>query len=328
MSITSIENDKTYVIAEAGSNFNSDISIAKKMIEVAAKCGADAVKFQLFKASVLYPNKQNPAHKVVKKCELPREWLLDLYNFAKKQNIDFIASPFDEEAVELLEKIGVVAIKIGSSEVTNLKLLRKVGKTGIPVILSTGMCTLGELADAIEIIENSLCKDITLLHCVSVYPCPVVDVNLRAMSLLANTFKKRIGYSDHTLGTVVPLGAVALGAKVIEKHFTLARSMEGPDHFYALEPDELASMIINIKNINNSLGEAKKIMHSDELKFGRRDGIYASKSIKQGDVFTEFNTIIKRPSLGISSRYFNLVKGIKASKNIKAGSPIFWNDIS
>jgi len=236
--------DTVYLVAEAASNFDGNLAQAKKLVDVAKDAGADAVKFQLFKADVLYPEKNQPVHAVVKANEFPRQWLPELCGHAKSRGIDFLATPFDAEAVDLLEEAGVKAYKWGSSETTNHPLLLKAARTRKPVYLSTGMCTMADIAEAVEILDQNGCPSVTVLHCYSVYPTAYEDANLRVLKTLRHAFGKPVGFSDHSLGIALPIAAAALGATVIEKHFTLDRTLKGPDHSYALEPRELKEMVL------------------------------------------------------------------------------------
>lgn len=320
-------NHPVYVIAEAGSNFDGKLSQAKQLIEIAAEAGADAVKFQLFKADVLYPDITQPVHSRVRDCELPRTWLVELKKYAETCNIDFLATPFDSEAIDLLEQIGVKAYKWGSSETVNHQLLIKVARTGKPVILSTGMCTLADISEALEILDANGCPAVTILHCVAVYPTEYKHANLQVINTLRNAFGRPVGFSDHSLGIALPLAATALGVKVIEKHFTLDRSLKGPDHSYALEPFELKEMISQIRNVTASMGFPEKTMHADEKEWGRRDGIYASRPLKKGHRISPSDLLIKRPATSIPSRYQVSIVGSMLQNDLIQGSPIHWKDI-
>ncbi|MBF0118122.1 MAG: N-acetylneuraminate synthase, partial [Desulfobacterales bacterium] len=261
--------DKTFIIAEAGVNHNGSIEIAKKLIDAACYSLADAVKFQAFKAERLVCRDAKKAsyqmqatdtcesqYEMLKKLELDKDKQIELINYCRQKNIIFISSPFDLESIELLSSIGLEIFKIPSGEITNLPYLRKIGALNKQIILSTGMATLGEIEEAIHLLVSAGTKfeKITLLHCNTEYPTPMEDVNLNAMITINNAFKLRVGYSDHTLGIEVPIAAVALGAKVIEKHFTLDKTMEGPDHLASLSPDEFKEMVCAIRNIEKAMG--------------------------------------------------------------------------
>ena len=309
-----------FVIAEAGVNHNGDVETAKKMIAAAVEAGADAIKFQTFKTEKLvcksapqaeYQIKNNSVDgetatqfDLLKKLEINREAHRELFDYCRQAGIVFISTPFDLESIELLKSLGLEMIKVPSGEITNYPYLKKVGRTFARVILSTGMADLGEIEDALEIlIENGVDrKNITVLHCNTEYPTPIQDVNLRAMLTIRDAFGVPVGYSDHTLGIEVSIAATALGATVIEKHFTLDKNMEGPDHAASLEPDELMMLVRGIRNAEKSLGSPIKKPSFSESKNKPivRKSIIAAKFIKKGESFTERNLSVKRPGTGIS----------------------------
>ncbi len=326
--------NKTFIIAEAGVNHNGSIEIAKKMIEVAKECGADAIKFQTFKAEKVISKyapkaeyqKQTTGEidsqlEMVKKLELSFDDFIVLKEYCDKLNIMFLSTPFDFESIDFLDDLGLEIFKIPSGEITNLPYLEKIGKLGKKVILSTGMADLGEIEDALDILTSCGTKkeDITILHCNTEYPTPYEDVNLLAMLTIKEAFKVKVGYSDHTLGIEVPIAAVALGASVIEKHFTLDKNMEGPDHKASLEPHELKAMIDAIRNIEKSLGDGIKKPSKSELKNKdiARKSIVAKREIKKGEIFTEDNITVKRPGNGISPMRWYEVLGKVALKDYK-----------
>jgi len=317
----------SYIIAEAGSNHDGKLSQAKQLIDIAAEAEADAVKFQLFRADTLYPNKNQPVHSVVKANELPREWLEELMDYSKSRSIDCLATPFDKEAISLLENVGVKAYKCGSSETTNHKLLVQLARTHKPVYLSTGMCTMADIAEAVEILDANGCPALTILHCYSLYPTAYEDAHLRVMNTLRHAFQKPVGFSDHSLGIALPIAAAALGATVIEKHFTLDRNMKGPDHSYAIEPHELKEMVQQIRNVEKSLGSSEKRLHPEEAAYGRRDGIYSKRPIKKGQVVTAEDLLIQRPATAIAARYRLSVSGMTARSDLNEGSSINWQDV-
>jgi N,N'-diacetyllegionaminate synthase len=324
--------NKTFIIAEAGVNHNGSIEIAKKMIEVAKECGADAIKFQTFKAEKVISRyapkaeyqKQTTGEidsqlEMVKKLELSFDDFIALKEYCDKLNIMFLSTPFDFESIDFLNDLGLEIFKIPSGEITNLPYLEKIGKLGKKVILSTGMADLGEIEDALDILTSCGTKkeDITILHCNTEYPTPYEDVNLLAMLTIKEAFKVKVGYSDHTLGIEVPIAAVALGASVIEKHFTLDKNMEGPDHKASLEPHELKAMIDAIRNIEKALGNGIKKPSKSELKNKdiARKSIVAKREIKKGEIFTEDNITVKRPGNGISPMRWYEVLGKVASRD-------------
>ncbi|WDN89395.1 N,N'-diacetyllegionaminate synthase [Desulfosarcina sp. BuS5] len=274
--------EKTYIIAEAGINHNGDLELARQMIDVAVDAGADAVKFQTFKAEKVvsrfapkaeYQKKATNADEsqleMIKKLELDAAAHHMLIDYCAKKNIRFLSTPFDLESIDLLNELGFDIFKIPSGEITNLPYLRKIGKLKKKVIMSTGMSDLGEIEDALLILmkAGTSAENITILHCNTEYPTPIEDVNLKAMQMIGAAFPGiKIGYSDHTLGIEIPIAAVAMGATIIEKHFTLDKNMSGPDHKASLEPDELKAMVCAIRNIEKALGAGIKKPSSSELK--------------------------------------------------------------
>ena len=322
----------TLVIAEAGVNHNGSIDIAKKLIEVAADAGADYVKFQTFKAEKLVTKRGEKAlyqqkltsdkdthFDMLKALEINENFHYALINHCELYNIKFLSTPFDLDSIDLLQKLNVPIFKIPSGEITNLPYLRKIGKLSKKVIMSTGMSTLSEVNDAINVlVECGLeKKDITILHCNTEYPTPFSDVNLRAISYLRKKLEIEVGYSDHTSGIEVAIAAVACGAAVIEKHFTLNNKMEGPDHEASLEPNDLKKMIKSIRNIELALGEKMKFPSSSEAKNTKivRKSIVANCFIKKGEVFSEKNITAKRPGNGISPMRWDDIIGTKSKKD-------------
>ena len=322
-----------FIIAEAGVNHNGSLEMAKKLINVAVEAGVDAVKFQTFKAKNLVlkdadkaeyqkENMQNgdeTQYEMLKKLELNKDIHIELIEYCNKKNIMFLSTPFDHDSIELLYSLGLEIFKIPSGEITNLPYLRKIGRLNKEVILSTGMADIGEIEDALDIlIESGTVKDkITVLHANTMYPTPMEDVNLRAMVVIGKTFDVDYGYSDHTLGIEVPIGAVAMGATVIEKHFTLDKNMDGPDHKASIEPDELKAMVKGIRNIEMALGSSIKKPTSSEkpnIPVGRKS-IISISSIKKGELLTEANIAVKRPGTGITPMRWDEVLGTLATKN-------------
>ena len=328
---------KVIIIAEAGVNHNGSIELAKRLIDRAAEAGADAVKFQSFKAENLVTKNAKKAEyqetatgtaenqfQMIKKLELDYEKHGELMNYCQEKGIMFLSSPFDLESIDLLHKLELEIFKIPSGEITNLPYLRKIGKLKKKVILSTGMSTLGDIEQALKILRENGTDDITILHCNTEYPTPMKDVNLNAMNTIRDAFKVEVGYSDHTLGIEIPIAAVALGATIIEKHFTLDKTMEGPDHRASLEPDELKSMVIAIRNIEKAMGDGvKKLTESESknIKIARKS-IVASQNIKKGEIFTEENLGIKRPGDGISPMNWDQVLGKIAKQDFKEDEKI------
>ncbi|MBU1345146.1 MAG: N-acetylneuraminate synthase [Proteobacteria bacterium] len=328
--------NKTFIIAEAGVNHNGNLATAENLIDAAAKAGADAVKFQTFYTENLcsktapkadyqnkYTRKDETQFQMLKKLELDKKAHLQLMAYADKKNIQFLSSPFDLRSIDLLDALGMNLFKIPSGEITNLPYLEKIGTLGKQVVLSTGMADLDEIQFAIETLEKSGMKldDISLLHCCTQYPASMEEVNLLAMQTMARRFPTvRIGYSDHTVGIEVAIAAVALGARIIEKHFTLDRRMPGPDHEASLEPDELKGMVCAIRHIELALGDGIKQPSPAEIKNKTivRKSIVASKNIKKGEKFSQLNITIKRPGTGISPVEWYTVLGKRAKRNFKA----------
>ena len=330
---------KTFIIAEAGVNHNGSIELAKRLIDVASQAGADAVKFQTFKAENLVSKNATKAeyqkettdanesqYDMIKKLELDVDTHKELMAYCKQKEIMFLSTPFDHDSIEMLNDFGLEIFKIPSGEITNLPYLRHIGKLGKKVILSTGMADIGEIEDALDVLvtAGTSKEDITVLHANTMYPTPMEDVNLKAMQTIACTFGVDVGYSDHTLGIEVPIAAVAMGASVIEKHFTLDKTMEGPDHKASLEPNELKAMVKAIRNIEQALGNGiKKPSKSEQPNMTvARKSIVALKPIKKGEVLSEDNLTIKRPGDGISPMRWNEIIGTVAQKNYKVDEPI------
>jgi N,N'-diacetyllegionaminate synthase len=321
-----------FIIAEAGVNHNGSIDLAYKLIDVAIESGADAVKFQTFKAkNVVSINAHKAEYQkqttdvlesqfdMLNKLELDMETHKKLFNYCKEKDIIFLSTPFDHESIDLLSELGLKIFKIPSGEITNLPYLRHIGSLSDQVILSTGMSTLLEIGDALNILTNAgLSKEnITVLHANTMYPTPMEDVNLNAMLTIQKEFSIAIGYSDHTLGVEVDIAAVVMGASIIEKHFTLDKTMNGPDHEASLEPEELKGMVSAIRNIEKALGSSEKKPSPSEISNIKavRKSIIANKHIKKGDLFTEKNISVKRPGGGISPMQWDEVLGTAASKD-------------
>jgi len=323
---------KTFIIAEAGVNHNGSLELAKKLVDAAKQAGADAVKFQTFKTEKLvskfadkaeyqkrFTNTNESQLDMVKKLELSYEAFEEIYKYCREKEISFLSSPFDLESIDFLASLGLDIFKIPSGEITNLPYLEKIGKLKKKIIISTGMANLGEIEAALNILIQSGTKkeDIIVLHCNTEYPTPYEDVNLRAMLTIKEAFKIRIGYSDHTPGLEIPIAAVAMGAEVIEKHFTLDRNMEGPDHKASLEPIELANMVSAIRNVEKAMGDGIKKPSSSEIKniVIARKSIVAAKKIKFGEAFTEENLSVKRPGTGISPMQWHSILGKQANRD-------------
>lgn len=325
---------KVLIIAEAGVNHNGSLENAFKLIDAAVDAGVDYVKFQTFKSENLVSksakkadyqiqntgNSTDSQYEMLKKLELSHESHELLIDYCKQKNIQFFSTAFDLDSLEYLKKIGLDLVKIPSGEITNLPYLRKAAQLFNKVILSTGMCTMEDIEAAINVFlkENISKENITILHCNTEYPTPMNDVNLKAMLSIQKEFGTAVGYSDHTLGIEVPVAAVALGASVIEKHFTLDNTMEGPDHAASLEPHELKQMVKAIRNIEQAIsGDGIKTPSESEMKNIEiaRKSIVASTSISKGEIFTEENLTIKRPGTGISPMKWDEIIGKVATKD-------------
>jgi N,N'-diacetyllegionaminate synthase len=323
---------KTIIIAEAGVNHNGDLSLARKLIDAAAEAGADLVKFQTFNADRLVTREAEKAayqkactepgegqYAMLKALELSRDMHQALIAHCEERGVGFFSTAFDCESVDLLADLGAQRFKVPSGEITNLPYLRHVGRYGKPVILSTGMSILEEVAAALRVLEKAgTPKDrITLLHCTSEYPTPMTHVNLRAMITMRDAFGVAVGYSDHTRGIEVAIAAVALGATVIEKHFTLDRSLPGPDHQASLEPHELATLVRAIRNIEQAMGDGLKRPTKEELAnaAAARKSVVAACPIRAGEVFSRANLTVKRPATGLSPMRWDEIIGRKAPRD-------------
>ena len=324
------EGKPIFIIAEVGSNHDGKLEQAKQLTAAAKKCGADAVKFQSFTADKLVSPKYEKIYQALQKVELPLEWHEELAKFAESQDIIFMSTPFDEESASLLNNLGVPAFKIASGDITNYPLLRHVAKLKKPIFLSTGMATLDEIEEAVETICSEGNNDIILLHCVSNYPPRIEDINVKAMVTMNRAFNLPVGYSDHSLGLVAPLAAVAMGACVIEKHITISRTLPGPDHPYALEVDEFGEMVRQIRNLELALGSGIKEPVEAEIpeRGWARRGIYAATDISKGAKIRRDMLKIVRPCLStLEPKYIDLVVGKIARKDIAAHEPIEWGSI-
>ena len=337
--------NKVLIIAEAGVNHNGNFETAKQLIDVAAQAGADYVKFQTFKASKLVTQSAKKAdyqvistkdnhsqYKMLKKLEMPERWHYKLKNYSSKRGLKFLSSGFDEESIDFLDSLGINLFKIPSGEITNRPYLEHVAKKGKPIILSTGMADLEEIKKAITVITDNGIKMemITVLHCNTEYPTPLEDVNLLAMNIINRELGVKVGYSDHTLGIEVPIAAVALGAVVIEKHFTLDRNMLGPDHKASLEPKELTAMIKAIRNVELCIsGSGKKEPSPSEIKNKSiaRKSIHLKNSMHAGEVITSNHLVMKRPGDGISPMLINLVLGQKVKTDLAKESMLKIEDL-
>jgi sialic acid synthase SpsE len=326
-----------YVIAEAGANHNRDLQIATELIDAAAEAGADAVKFQTYTGAGLYSRKtprfdylddsRSPTQ-LLDDIALPREWQALLAEHAQSRGIAFFSSPFDHEAVDGLRELGVPAMKIASFEIVDLPLIRHAAESGVPVILSTGMATYGEIEDALSAVEAAGNRAVALLRCASVYPSPPEIMNLRAIPTLRRAFGVPAGLSDHTTGIVVAPAAVGLGAELVEKHFTLDRRMKGPDHPFALEPDNLRAMVAAIREVEAALGDGILKGPSDaeaaQMYQNARSSIVAATDIPEGTEITREMLTVKRPGWGIAPKHLDVLIGRRARTDIEFDDPVTW----
>jgi len=332
----------TFVIAEVGVNHNGSIETAKKLVDIALKAGCDAIKFQTFKAEKIVTRQAKKAeyqirntsdlesqYEMLKVLELSQECHLELIKYCKCNEITFLSTPFDEESSDFLESIGLKMFKIPSGEITNKPLIQHIAKKQKPIILSTGMSTLGEVEEALEWIYEEGNTQITLLHCTSNYPTIPEDVNLRAMITLKQAFNIKVGYSDHTLGIEIPLAAVALGATIIEKHITLSKEMEGPDHKASLEPYELIEMVSKIRNLEKALGDGLKrpTIKEYETRTLARKSIVAVRDISTSEVINIDMLTCKRPGSGLAPKYIDMIVGKIAKRSISADEQIDLTDV-
>lgn len=325
------------IITEAGVNHNGDVGLALALVDAAADAGADAVKFQTFRTEALVTARaEKAAYQVdntgeggsqmamLQRLELSPEDHVVIQQRCAERGITFLSTPFDEGSADLLAELGVPAFKLSSGDLTNLPFLRHVAKIGRPMIVSTGMADLAEVEAAVREIEATGLREIVLLHCVSNYPAPVEEVNLRAMDTMASAFGYPVGYSDHTLGDEVSIAAAARGARVIEKHFTLDRELPGPDHRASLEPAEIAQLVRSIRNVEAALGDGQKRPTPSEMSTARvaRKSLVAGRAIAAGEVLAEADVAIRRPADGLPPRLITFVVGRRARRDLAAGDPI------
>jgi len=333
-----------FVIAEAGANHNRDLATALRLIEVAAEAGADAVKFQTYTAEGLYSrhtpdikylkekglvSERESVWELIKRVEIPWEWHADLARHAAERDIVFFSTPFEEAAVDVLEDVGVPAYKIASYEVNHLPLIDRVGRTGKPLLVSTGMASLGDIERALDAAAAAGARDLMVMHCAVNYPPRFEDLNLRAITTLRNAFQIPIGWSDHTPGHTADVVAVTLGANAVEKHFTLSRDQTGPDHPFALEPDELAAMVVAIREAEDALGSSVKRVtdaEADLFRLGRRS-IVAVRDVIAGGELKREDLAVKRPGFGIPVDALDQVVGRHVVRDVVADQVLEWDDL-
>ena len=334
---------KVFIIAEAGVNHNGKMELAYKLVDAAKEAGVDAVKFQVFKSEKVISKstkmadyqKENLKENIsqldmVKKLELSYEDFIKINEYCKEKGVMFMATPFDSDSLDfLVDTLKVDVLKIGSGDLNNYPFLEKVALKNKEIILSTGMSNLSDIEGALDFISQYTDKEVKVLHCTTNYPCPMDEVNLKAMNTIKDAFQVAVGYSDHTLGIEVPIAAVALGAEIIEKHFTLDKTMEGPDHVASLEPDELKEMTRTIRNIERALGSGIKKPNKSEVKIQSivKRKIVLAKDVETNHVLTEDDLEYKRCENGIDSKYYKSIIGKKVKRKIEADSPLMWEDI-
>ena len=335
------EGEPTYIIAEIGSNFGGSLEQARRLVDLAKEVGADAAKFQSFLPDKIIAKKEfktkasfqagweKSVYEVYKEAALPREWHQEIGEYCRQKGIHFLSSPYDEEAVDLLDQIGVPLFKIGSGDITYLSLVEYIAKKGKPIILAAGASSLGDVEQAVNTIRAAGNQDIILLQCITSYPSSIDHANIRAMVTLREAFQVPVGYSDHSPGSVVALGAVALGACVIEKHFTLDKTRKGPDHSFAMDVPEMSALIRDIRLLEAALGSPLKQVTPVETEtvIIQRRSLFAKVDIPRGTVITEEMIEPLRPAIGILPGYLHLVVGRKASVDIPEGEPITWERV-
>ncbi|CUW38025.1 putative N,N'-diacetyllegionaminic acid synthase [Magnetospirillum sp. XM-1] len=332
-----------FVIAEAGVNHNGDLALAHRLVDMAAQAGADAVKFQTFTAEkVVSAQAPKAAYQkastggeqsqldMVRGFQLAPEAFAELSAHCAQAGILFMSTPFDLDSVDVLDRLDVPAFKLPSGEITNPLLLRRVAATGRPVILSTGMGALVEVAAAVDILERAGCRDLMLLHCTSAYPAPVESANLRAMATLAAAFRRPVGYSDHTEGFEAAIAAVALGACCIEKHFTLDRSLPGPDHLASVSPADLGALVAVIRRVEKGLGDGCKrpVAAEEDTRAVARRSLFAARALEAGAVMAEDDLIALRPGGGISPMQVDMVVGRRLTRAVAEGTLLAWSDLA
>jgi N-acetylneuraminate synthase len=334
------QNNKSYIIAEIGANFDGSLEIAKQYCLAAKQAGANCAKFQSFKAEKIVSDggfKQmklkgvhgtwdQSVYEIFKKVEFPREWHKPVSDYCKEIGIDFSTSPYDFEAVDLCIELDVPFIKIGSGEITWLEMIEKIALTQKPIFLATGDATMSEIDEAIRVIESTGNTNVVLMQCITNYPSQIESANINVLKTYKSAFDILTGYSDHSPGNVVVLGAISLGAKVIEKHFTLDKNGKGPDHPHSMDFNEFKNMVDDIRKLELAMGSTKKFVVEEEQEtvFVQRRGLYINKDLSKGDTITKEDIEVLRPALGIYPKYKNIVIGKKLSHDIKKDTPLKW----
>lgn len=333
-------DDRTFIIAEAGVNHNGKIELALDLVDAAAEAGADAVKFQTYATERLVsPETSTPEYQrrsgetdqyqMLKRYELSPEEFEDIAEYCNERDIEFVSTPYDRDSVGLLADLEVSRIKIASADIINKPLLKKAGRSGREVILSTGMASVEEMAQAVDWVREAGAEDIALLHCVSAYPTDPEDLNLRFMESLDGIFDLPVGFSDHTLGLVAPLAAVARGARIVEKHITLDKSMEGPDHEASIEPEELGRLVSEIRECERSLGRPHNPLTDEERSNAKRmrPSLHAACNLNSGDKLTSEAVAVVRPADGLPPRFLDQIKGASLRRDLDTGEAITWKDL-
>lgn len=335
-------DNPVFIIAEAGVNHNGKLSFAKRLIDVAAKSGADAVKFQTFNPDTLVTKTAEKAsyqaknesrntetqHKMLKRLMLSRDYHVELKHYAEKKNLIFMSTPFSIDDAQFLRRLGVKALKVGSTDTNNIPYLSKIARFNLPIILSTGMSDLEEVKEGVNAVQKAGSRKLIILHCTTNYPTPFREANIRAIETLRKTCKVPVGFSDHTIGNEAAVSAVALGAVVIEKHFTLDRNLPGPDHKASLEPDELRDFVTSIRNTEMALGTGVKTPFRSEKNTANvaRKSVVTTSFVKKGERFTEDNLGVKRPGTGLAPKHYKSVIGKKATRDIDTDKIITKHD--
>ncbi len=323
-------NHPAYILAEIGINHEGDIGLAKQIIDAAATCGVDGVKFQSFKAADLVDKDASPEYyELFKRVELSRKDHEVLFDYCREKKLNFISTPFDNKMVDMLVELGVGAIKVASGDLTHHPLLAHIGSKKLPVILSTGMSHISEVDEARRVLYENGCPGMVLLHCVSRYPAQPRDLHLRSMVTMGHIFSEIYGFSDHSQGYLASVAAVAMGAKFVEKHFTVDKSLPGPDHMLSADPDEMNTLVESIRYVEKALGRETKEPTEEELRdrFMGRRGCYAARDLKKGETLTESKVRFTRPEGEIPSKLWQFIRGRKLARDVKKGTPIDWGMI-
>lgn len=337
-----LDNSACFIIAEAGVNHNGNKDKAYALVDIAADANVDAVKFQTFKAEKVvtpvapkadYQLRTTDADEsqmdMLQKLVLPYEWHADLKSYSESKGVQFLSTPAHDDAADFLVALGLSALKVSSADITNLPFLSHMAKLGVPLILSTGMSDISEIEQAVESIENNGCSDYALLHCLSQYPAPIEEVNLRAIITLKEKFSCAIGYSDHTIGIDVSLAAVAMGAQILEKHFTLDTSLPGPDHEASLSPEGLKSLVQAIRSIESAMGDGIKRCQPSEMNTRAiaRKSLMLTRDLPAGHILCADDLEILRPDEGIAPKYFDQIVGRKLKNSGRAWAPLLWHGL-